>query len=310
MAATDAHLRIVRLWRSKNPAVLAPLQHRCSAQNCNVTRLIGFACSKCGVSLTRGCPACSELQNSFICTASGFDHLCGPACALARSSGRCPISKQRVQSADAPPRPRQPAHAARTRTRASDSNFAWNIVHALLFSTRRVAFEKHRRHGLRVAAERAVHRYVRRQQQLLRPVNFVDMACTYTEKYARCKSLEHLRLAPDKRRATCTQYTDLVTQLMTSLNLNILPNVKPDAIATVLLYTLRTGIYVRDEELMPICPFLIKALPDAHCINQLLVLPVAFTQTKNCLFKVFQRLPGSLVGRVQAIFADGLPERR
>ena len=134
------------------------------------------------------------------------------------------------------PRPRVPSNANRSRSRAADSNFAWNIVHSLLFSQRRVAFEKHRRHGLRVSAERAVHRYVRRQQQQKLPVIFVEMACIYVQRFARCKPLDHLRMCREDRDRVCQQYTRLVTQLMTAMNLNLLTHLKPDAIATVLLY--------------------------------------------------------------------------
>lgn len=270
MTSTYAHACLVRLWRTQLQCPpVPPMQHKCSAKNCNVVRITGFSCALCGVKLERGCNACSELRSSYVCVDSGFDHMCGPSCRLARLNGQCPISGLKIFAADAPPRPRQPAHGLRSRVRSSDSNFALKIVHALLFSTRRTKFENHRRNGMRVAAERAVHRYVRKKMLMKEPAVFTDMVREYMQRYARCKPLTHLRMTKAQQHSVCQSYTTLITQLITVLDINGMHNAKPDAIATVLLYTLRTGLYVRDEELFPVCSFMIKSLPDAHAINQL-----------------------------------------
>lgn len=304
MATHPVHDDLVRLWRSAHPHVLRPLRHNCSDGRCTVVRIRGFSCQSCGAtSLHRTCSKCQEVQNSYICLQTGFDHLCGPHCRATSRNGRCCVSKQPVSSAVLPSA-RKTMHSARNRMRAAKvDDIAQPIVHALLFSRRRVQFELHRRKQLRVSAERAVHRYKRNCVQLKQPAVFLTMQLTYMSRYARTKSLAHLSLPEARKRAICMLYAELVHKLILTLQLDR-NAFKIDAVACVLLYMLRHGVSVRDEEIIQQDTWLAEALVDAHAINTVLRCPIAYTATKNALNSTLRTLQPPQIERLRLIFSE------
>lgn len=305
MRAHPVHDELVRLWRAAHPHVLQPLQHNCSDGKCTVVRIRGFSCQSCNAtSLRRRCSKCQEVRNSFICVETGFDHLCGPHCrATSVRGGLCSISKQPVSQAVMPSN-RKTVHSARNRMRATKiDDIAQPIVHALLFSRRRVQFELHRRMQLRISAERAVHRYKRTCVQNNAPVVFLTMQLVYMSRYARTKSVSHLAMPEEHKRRVCHAYATLIHKLILTLQLDR-NAFKIDAVATCLLYMMRHGVSVRDEEIVQQDPWLAAALVDAHAINTVLQCPVQYTSTKNALAKILRNLSLNQVERLRCIFAE------
>ena len=76
--------------------------------------------------------------------------------------------------------------------------------------------------------------------------------------------------------------------------------------AIVLLYLLRGGVTVRDEEIMPFDPFLQRALVSAHAINSVLhsSTTISFTQVKNAINRHLRELTSSQIQLIREVFEE------
>ena len=291
MNPTVAYEQLVRAWRESQVGLLIPLHHRCDASRCRILQLRGFACAACGAGADACCPQCVRVQDAFVCESTGLSHHCGAHCEFA-SQHVCPITRIVHAPRVAPPcrSARAPADAGRAR-----GDRGWNrastkqVLHALLFSGARCDFERHRRSMMRVTAERAVHRYRRRQHGRGARVVFSTAVSVYMQHYARCKDLAHLRLSKEQRDEVCEAYAAAIERLISLLNLQA--SCRLDACVVVLAYFLRRGVVVRDEVYLECDAWMRASLPDAHAINTLLTTPVQFTSTRTHISDVLQKVP-------------------
>lgn len=301
MNASEAFDQLVRAWRDAQVGLLIPLSHRCNASSCRILQLRGFACTKCGAGAAACCSSCVRVQDAFVCESTGMSHHCGTHCKFI-AQHVCPITRIVHEPRNAPIRPyaRAPADASRARThRLCERTAAKQIIFRLLFSNARCKFEVHRRNMMRITAERAVHRYRRKQHAANKRAVYSIMVATYMQHYARCKALTHLRLAEDDQHLVCNAYAEAVHKLLSALRLET--HARVDACIVVLLYFLRCGVVIRDEVFLEADAWMRASLPDAHAINNLLTTPVQFTSTRTQISKTLQEVPQTQARRLCCI---------
>ena len=305
MSRLRLHKDGVREFLRNNP-VIKPLFHKCTAEKCTLFELPLHACARCGATLSKQCEGCEPVSGSFICRTTGYDHLCGPSCNQVNAFGRCRLTNNVVRTAHKDVSKRQPAHTARNRLRTSHPQKWFDLIWDLLYGQKRRDYERKRQRQYKIAAERAVLRMMRKGTAVPRHcVFYVDLVMEYVSKYDRAASLQHLSADNEVKKSLCSKYAQLVNRIFRAMQLNILVTNKTDSVAIVLLYLLRGGVTVRDEEIMPFDPFLQRALVSAHAINSVLLsTTIAYTQVKNAINRHLRELSPTQIYLIRQVFEE------
>ena len=310
MSRERLHEEGVRAYRRAN-SVAKVLNHSCSKENCTLYELELHACEICGAALSKQCEECRLVSGSYICPTTGYDHLCGEGWCkqVDPCTGRCRLTNNLVRKAASKGAlKRQPAHTARNRLRTSHpQKQKWfDLIWALLYGQKRRDYELKRQRQYKIAAERAVQRMMRIPRHPGHPVTYVDLVMEYVSKNDRAASLQHLTADNEVKKSLCNKYAKLVNRIFLAMQLNSLVTNKTDSVAIVLLYLLRGGVTVRDEEIMPFDPFLQRALVSAHAINSVLhsSTTISFTQVKNAINRHLRELTSSQIQLIREVFEE------
>ena len=301
------HEDVVKAYLALHPWLKRPLNHKCTEHQCKLLMLPLHACAQCGATLSKQCEECRPVSGSYICQTTGYDHLCGEGWCkqVDPCTGRCRLTNNMVRKAVNNVLKRQPAHTARNRLRTSHPPNVHRIIWALLYGSKRRDYERKRQRQYKTAAERAVLRKLRKDTD--KRLFYVDLVMEYVSKYDRAASLTHFSAEDKTKKFICEKYAKLVHRIYLAMQLNTLVTNKTDSVAIVLLYMLRSGVTVRDEEIMPYDPYLARALVSAHAINSVLhsnSTTIAYTQVKNAINRHLRELTPSQIQLIRQVFEE------
>jgi len=284
-------------WKDRQAVVLCTDGWHTCGRSCKMQKLRAYACidgkhaiptSTCHIHPHAKPVLVNDL---FVCTATGKPHVCNTdKCQL--EHGMCVITGQPVVC-----HVRAATHSQRRCRRKktcvyNNEQIARAFVYDLLFSNRRIEYEKGRFEACFDMSRRTAQRYVRELSRQNKPMFIEDIMNVFTQNKQKLRSMEYLNEFPDmqSKEKKCRYYANIVMKYWTAISPKMPTTINFEVVVSAILYMMRRGVAYDGIYVMRPDRFLHKSLPDAHAIKEVGVHRRQFTQTKNSISRTIREI--------------------
>ena len=304
---------VVHQWRQSHRFV--PKPHVCSARTCTIDRLVVYVYDdegRLGVAweAPRGVRA-QKITSIFMCRATGQAHWCSRNCSAARvvseDQGRvCSISGIRYDNihADAWRPDQRITSTAREqhnpyRMGRADATKAislreqqyarviGDLIHALLFSKKRMYHEYRKLASARVNARNAVQKFIKSCERCNKMIRLPTLISLYMRLMRQKPVLKYMERDKGKQQKLKDIYVRRIMKLWRSIMAHTpLGRNQPGvfvfrAFCVAALYQMRAGLWSQGQCIMQQDFFLDRCLPESNTLDNYDISKPQFTQASN-----------------------------
>ena len=299
--STDIHRArniIYQAWLDRQDVVLdCTGWHVCNC-NCEMQKLEAWACLEGNHAIA--CPRCPVHTKSkpvlvndlYVCSKTSKKHVCdgGEQCVV--EQGVCLVTGAPIMQHVCNEQGSSRRHKKQRMAVYTDEQVACAFIYDLLFSERRMQYERDRLNMCNETSRRTAQRHVRECCRTGTPLFLQDITDIFLINRDRLRSMAYMKKYKTRVQQinACKLFAKRVQRLWMLLSAHInSPHSFQTAVAAV-LYLMRRGVACDGVMVIPSYPLMADALPDAHAIKEVGVHRRQFTNIKNQISTTIRKL--------------------